>query len=273
MEPLNYFKNKSKIQRIDTLAYLDRIGVKKEEPSLQFLKKLHRNHLLSIPFENLDIHYHNKIVLDYQMIFDKIIKQKRGGFCYELNGLFLHLLGNLGFKVFAGSARVFKDEAYSPEFDHMLIFVRLQEETWLCDVGFGELFNYPKKIEAQTPQLDLTTYFRFEKTINADWELQKSKDNSLFEPMYLFTLQPRELIEFIPRCNYHQESTSSDFKNQKIISQQFPEGRITLTDRKLKTAFLGEVEEKEIMNEDEFLFHLKDLFGISPKELFGKHLN
>ena len=80
------------------IQYLHRLQVNTtENPSYSFLSKLQEQHLSTIPFENLDIHQGNKIVLDQDRIYEKIVKCGRGGFCYELNGLFCRLLRSLGF--------------------------------------------------------------------------------------------------------------------------------------------------------------------------------
>src|SRR5260370_8617397 len=92
---------------MDPEAYLERIGYRGPTlPSLNVLRRLHRRHLLSIPFENLDIHLHRPIILSEAAFYDKIIKHHRGGFCYELNGLFANLLQERGFKVSIISARL-----------------------------------------------------------------------------------------------------------------------------------------------------------------------
>lgn len=270
---LNHFGKRPKIQPIEVEPYLQHLGLEKEEPSLKYLNKLHRNHLLSIPFENLDIHYRKKIVLDYQKIYEKIIGNRRGGFCYELNGLFLHLLANLGFDVQAGSARVFENGHPSAEFDHMIVFCQLGSDRYLCDVGFGELFSHPKKLELNQTTLDYNHYWKFEMNPDEDWILKKSSDNSAFNAIYQFHLQPHEIIEFLPRCNYHQESPDSHFTQQKMITQLFAEGRITLTNRKLKTQLFGEIVEKPILNEDEFLTQLEEYFGINSQALLRQQFD
>ena len=82
------------------LDYLKRINYSGSlEPSLKVLKQLQQAHLMSVPFENLDIHYGRTIELDLDKIFNKVVVDHRGGFCYELNGLFGELLSMLGFKI------------------------------------------------------------------------------------------------------------------------------------------------------------------------------
>ncbi|MEQ9302291.1 MAG: arylamine N-acetyltransferase [Marinoscillum sp.] len=270
---LNYFQNRPKIHSMDVDSYLKRIGLQKQSPDRQYLRKLHRNHLLSIPFENLDIHYGKKIILNVDTIFNKVIRNNRGGFCYELNVLFYNLLNHLGFDAHLGSARVYQGGGLSPEFDHMIVFVAMPDGLYLCDVGFGSLFTEPKKISESTIQLDYTRYYKFEKDPDDRWVLKKSKDNSSFQSVYLFEVKTREMIEFLPRCNFHQESMDSHFKQEKLITQLFKEGRITLKSRSLKMDFFGEVQVKEVLNEDAFLAHLEQYFGISSTKLLSQRFD
>jgi len=105
------------------------------------LSGLHKKHLLSIPFENLDIHLGRPIILSEDAFYEKIITHKRGGFCYELNGSFEALLTGLGFNVRILSARVAgKSGGFTPEFDHMTLLVTMKGR-WLADVGFGDHYR------------------------------------------------------------------------------------------------------------------------------------
>jgi N-hydroxyarylamine O-acetyltransferase len=83
---------------MEVKKYLERIGYKgSTEPTIGLLSALQKKHLLNIPFENLDIHYKTPIELDIAIIFEKVVIKKRGGFCYELNGIFHELLNSIGF--------------------------------------------------------------------------------------------------------------------------------------------------------------------------------
>src|SRR5688572_12691144 len=133
---------------MDVDRYLRRIGYQgPRTPTLETLKALHRAHLLSVPFENLDIHFGTRIALDGEKLADKILTRSRGGFCYELNGLFGELLRSLGFRVDLLSARVADAEgSFGPEFDHLTLLVHL-DSPWLADVGFGDSFRLPMRLE------------------------------------------------------------------------------------------------------------------------------
>src|ERR1700690_1781469 len=119
---------------MEVKAYLERINYKGSLlPTLETLRDLQFFHLLSVPFENLSIHANEPILLQDKSLFEKIVLRRRGGFCYELNGLFASLLRLLGFSVTLLSAGVAKkDGGFGPDFDHMTLMVLL-EERWLVD--------------------------------------------------------------------------------------------------------------------------------------------
>jgi N-hydroxyarylamine O-acetyltransferase len=99
---------------MDVPAYLSRIGdTGSREPTAATLRRLHRAHMLAVPFENLDTHAGKPIVLDDEALFAKIVGRHRGGFCYELNGLFAALLHRLGFRVAMLSAGVAHIQGFS----------------------------------------------------------------------------------------------------------------------------------------------------------------
>ncbi|MEM9896453.1 MAG: arylamine N-acetyltransferase [Bacteroidota bacterium] len=264
-------RRKPRTQNIDVHAYLERIGLKQEQPSFAFLKKLIKHHLLAIPFENLDIHYGKKILLDYNAIYKKVVLQGRGGFCYELNGLFFYLLQKLGFTSTVLSAEVYnrKKSEFGRPFDHMFIAVKLDGALFLVDVGFGEGYTQPLKFDLKKSQVDFVSYWKTERKNDDFFYLMRSQDNTSFESVYRFKLNSREIIEFIAMCDYHQVSENSSFKQQKLITILTTTGRKTLTDRKFVLDHLGKKEEISILNEDEFLSKLQEHFGISYEMLYS----
>src|ERR1022692_1281757 len=142
-------------------AYLERISyLGQVDPSAETLRGLHLAHMLAVPFENLDIHIGRPIVCDEDRFLHKIINERRGGFCYELNGAFSALLRALGFQVTLLSARVAgaDGDTDGPDFDHLTLRVDLPGSTnhgltaevpWLADVGFGEGLLETLQMEAR----------------------------------------------------------------------------------------------------------------------------
>ena len=271
MKKLNYFNTKPKATEIDVNAYLKRLDLRQEKPTLSFLRKLHFAHVHKIPFENLDIHYNQKIQLDYRKIFDKIVLNRRGGFCHELNGLFLHLLYHLGYNCYVASARMKTDSGnFNPEYDHMVIVLKIDEKTLLVDVAFGDSFSYPKEIQLGLVQMDYTTYWKFEKDPDENFLLKYSSNTSHFKTKYQFNLVEKQIIQFMEMCQFHQTSKASRFTQQKMITIKTLDGRVTLTDRRLKILKLGKTTATDILNEDEFLSKLEQYFSIPFEQLVPK---
>lgn len=268
MAQYNLFDKRPKKQ-IDVDAYLSRISCSREiKPSLKYLRHLHRNHLYNIPFENLDIHIKQQIILDVDHIFKKVIQHKRGGFCYELNGLFLHLLQQLGFYVKVISARVFAENGMlGDEFDHMALLVYFEDKEWLVDVGFGDLFLAPIEFKVDNVQMDGNKYFKIIETPDQKFILQSSTDGLTFKDEYLFSRKERQYIEFVDKCEYHQSSPKSIFTRKMIATKATKTGRITLTNKKLIINSLGEKTEEDILNLDQFQVKLFQHFQIKLKKL------
>jgi N-hydroxyarylamine O-acetyltransferase len=246
---------------VDINSYLRRINYNGPlEPTINTLHALHYAHMLSVPFENLDIPLGRRIVLDEVSLFEKIVNRKRGGFCYELNGLFAALLLELGFNVQRLSARVANaNGGFGPEFDHMTLLVQL-EERWLADVGFGDSFRQPLRLDARGNQAQGGDLYRITSEGN-NMVYQRMKDG-VWHPQYVFRLQPYALADFIDGCNYAQTSPESSFTRRRVCSRATPQGRITLSDRKLVITSNGTREEHELNKEADVEAVLYKEFGI-----------
>jgi N-hydroxyarylamine O-acetyltransferase len=258
---------------LDLRDYLKRMNYQgSTEPTLQTLQALHEAHLLTVPFENLSIHSGQPIILREEALYDKIVRRRRGGFCYELNGLFAWLLHQLGFQVrllSAGVARV--TGGFGPEFDHLALLVqRLDGADWLADVGFGESFRRPLRFEAELEQVeaDGRTYrLRREYAENVVkqnggyWMVQQLAE-AQWGSHYRFSLQPRALSDFRERCHYHQTSPESHFTQQRICSLATPTGRISLSDLRLITTIHSERKEQVLKSQEEYSAALAEQFGV-----------
>lgn len=247
---------------MNTNEYLQRINYTGPlEPTLEVLSQLQQAHLMHVPFENLDIHNNTRI--DLNNLFDKVVTRRRGGFCYELNGLFYQLLKELGFIVKKVSARVYDGkENYSPEFDHMALIVTIKNDKYLVDVGFGEFALCPIKIELNTETNDPKGIFRIEAFDENYIVVKKKGAGGNFIPEYFFTEKERQLNEFYEMCNYHQTNSASHFMQKRICSLPTPNGRITLTGNTLKITENAEVRERKLNDEDEAKEILWNYFGI-----------
>src|SRR5512143_642394 len=152
---------------MDAASYLSRIDYRgRFEPTLETLRGLHHAHMYAVPFENLDIvPLHRPLALDGASLWRKIVEERRGGFCYELNGMFAWLLKQAGFDVRYLNARVFaRDGQLGIDFDHLALLVKIPGEDgyWLADVGFGDSFTEPLRLEEGEKPEGLRAY-RLEK--------------------------------------------------------------------------------------------------------------
>jgi N-hydroxyarylamine O-acetyltransferase len=247
---------------LNVTAYLERIGYKgPPTPDSQTLRGLHRAHMLAVPFENLDIGLKREITCDEEAFVRKIVEQRRGGFCYEMNGAFAALLGAVGFKVTLLSARVFRaDGSRGPDFDHLTLRVDL-DEPWLADVGFGDSFLEPLRLTPELEQEQEGRKFRIVQMGNT-LDLQKSEHDGVWKPEYSFTLRPWQLKDFARMCHYHQTSPESPFTQKKVCSMATREGRVTLSEMRLIVTRHGNKEERLLGTSEEWAQELKAQFGV-----------
>jgi arylamine N-acetyltransferase/pimeloyl-ACP methyl ester carboxylesterase len=245
-------------------AYFERIGYEgSREPTTETLRQLHRAHMLTVPFENLDIPLGNPIVLSLPSFYDKVVGRRRGGFCYELNGLFAWLLEEIGFEVVMVSARVFDGAQPGPEFDHLVLLVEM-EETLVADVGFGDSFLEPLRLDSGDEYVLHGSSFRLTGP-ESERVLQRRRESD-WEPQFVFSPAPRRLAEFAAMCRYHQTSPESTFTRKTVCSLATPDGRSTLSASRLIIGTGGHREEREVSSQEEYRTLLKTHFGIDLDE-------
>ncbi len=247
-------------------SYLNRIGIEKTDMAadLENLKFLQRQHLLTVPFENLDIHWKRLIDLDDNRFYDKIIGEKRGGFCYELNGLFYELLAEIGFQSKIISAKVSKgDGEFGAEYDHLAILTRIGNDEYLVDVGFGSFTAEPLKFVFDVEQKDDNGVILIRKFNETYFEVVK-KDGDDWRSEYIFTSRERDLAEFAEMCQFHQTSPESHFTRGKVCSLLTVDGRKTLTDDKFIETKNGQKKEIAVNSGEQFDKILASEFCIKP---------
>lgn len=248
---------------MDIDAYLKRINYSgSRTPTAETLKALQVAHLLAVPFENLNIHTGQSIVLEDEALFDKIVVRRRGGFCYELNGLFAALLRGLGFKVDMLSAGVANGEgSFGPDFDHMTLLVTL-EQRWLADVGFGDSFLEPLLLDYDQEQAQGESVYKIVSHQTQRILMQRGNDTD-WKNQYRFTLQPYAYADYVEMCHHQQTSPESHFTKGRICTRATAEGRITLSElRFITTGNRGRRDERELANEEEYTGVLREQFGI-----------
>jgi len=249
-------------------TYLERIDYHGPlAPTAETLRALQVAHLLAVPFENLSIHARQPIILDDEALFAKIVGRRRGGFCYEANGLFAALLRALGFDVAMLSAEVARaGGGFGPAFDHMALLVTL-EERWLADVGFGDSFREPLRLDERGEQTQGGRAYRILPDGPYLVLAQREGEDGEWEAQYRFTLQPHEYADYEGMCRHHQTSPESHFTKARICSRATEAGRVTLSGmRFITTSQDGGRQERTLTSQEEYADVLREQFGIVMRD-------
>ncbi|MFF8974025.1 arylamine N-acetyltransferase [Streptomyces sp. NPDC014995] len=268
-------------------AYLHRLGVAYPAwPTVDVLRELHLRHLQTVPFENLSIHLGEEMVLEEKRLVEKVVRARRGGFCYELNGAFGALLRALGFDVTLLAARVYgKEGRLGIPYDHLALLVRTVDAgEWLADVGFGAHSHYPLRWEDRGEQRDPGGLFRIVEAgpdaagvkggvgrlVGTDQGAQAVVGPADMDVLrndtreYRLEVRPRVLGDFLAGAWWHRTSPESHFSRSLVCSRVTEDGgRITLSGRRLKvTAADGVSEERDLAGDEEVLAVYRERFGI-----------
>ena len=247
---------------IDIDAYLARIGVE-VRPSVDArgLRRLQVAHLQSVPFEDLDIGAGRAISLAIQALQAKIVRGRRGGFCYELNGLFAVLLECLGFAVTRLAAETWADEnGWGPPFDHLVLRVDL-ERPWLVDVGFGDAFREPLPLLDGAEQADPTgATFGLARADDRWLVWKRSAGEEQTTPLFRFREEGHTLADFDQACRW-QQAESPFFTGHRIVELLTPDGRRVLYDDRF-IIHAGPERTERLVSEAAVPDLLRDQFGI-----------
>lgn len=245
---------------MDRKKYLNRLQISQDRPSLENLAALQKQHLQSIPFENLDVIRKVPIYLNLDTIYKKVIENKRGGYCYELNGLFHSLLTQLGYDAHLVSATVLRpNNEWAKADTHAAILVYL-DQPYLVDVGFG----------AATPRIPVPLTGSVETTIGETYKVEQQTDDIFYlirevdhssRTLYQFNRQKKELVDFHEGCVFNQVSKDSTFTHTDIISLATERGRVTLQDH-LLTEVKDATTEKTMLSPEEKTSVLTKVFMI-----------
>uniref|UniRef100_UPI00358F244F arylamine N-acetyltransferase 2-like isoform X2 n=1 Tax=Myxine glutinosa TaxID=7769 RepID=UPI00358F244F len=238
---------------LDVKAYLERINYKGpcEEPTIDCLRQLHVAHLTSVPFENLSIHCGEEIVLDLPLVYDKVVRRHRGGFCYELNRLFAWLLEQMGFSVTLISAGVYHlaTKRYGPTGHHMLTLVTLSSgRRVLADVGIGCSFRLPLFLEDGIIDAQVNGTFRL-RLDSGTWFMEQlnftgldtttpgcvSINGDVWVPLFKFDLTKKCWSDFSAMSIYEQVSPTTLCCSKSFCSKHIPDGAITYMGRRIIT--------------------------------------
>lgn len=222
-------------EELDLDAYLARIGFTgARTPTLATLRELVRAHTTTFPFENLEIILGRGVPLDLESLQDKMIRRRRGGYCYENVGLFAAALERIGFEFTAMSGRVTRGASNLRPATHALLRVKASDDDriWLCDVGFGWGPLEPVELAPDRGEFSAGAW-RFRLGLESDavggelWTLyQFGKDG--FVDRHTFASTPQYRIDFAVGNHYVSTSTRSPFTTRPFVQRFLPEVQHTL---------------------------------------------
>ena len=210
--------------------YLSRIGLKESSlpPTAQTLETLQRAHLYAVPYENLDILAGKPIALEREALYEKIVTRRRGGYCFELNELFGHLLRALGYNVTDSFGRFLRGETEIPMRRHHVLLVSCENgERFLCDVGVGNGSpTRPVPLIEGKALIDGRDTYRLRRDDFLGWVLEEAYKGG-WRDVYSFTEERQLSVDFVATSFYCEKSPASPFNKAPMISLRTPEGRKT----------------------------------------------
>ncbi len=248
----------------DVKAYLYRIGYTTETaPTLACLKSLMTAQLRSVPFENLDVyHGHKEPSLEIADLFEKIVTNRRGGYCFELNGLFQKLLEAIGFSCTCHIGRIGHGQRFRYPISHRVTVVKLAGERWFCDVGFGgPVPAEPVKILLDQP-FDSSNGHRYLFTKNGVEIALSVEDNGQFSSVLSFVDEPADPVDFLSLNAFCAYSPIEPFVHRQMVWRATEAGRCTLDGNVLRLCENGVVQEEIVETEEALRKVLLERFGI-----------
>jgi N-hydroxyarylamine O-acetyltransferase len=251
-----------------TLAnYLQRIGYNGTPVAdIESIARMVQLQLRSVPFENLDVQAGKVISLVPEDIVDKIIHQQRGGYCYEVNGLFSMALTAMGVNYKWVAARPMFYPTRRPK-THMAVVAELQGRQWLIDLGFGSYgLNAPLALDTSGTEVQQGfDTFKLTGLDNGDYLLQALVDGA-WANQYSFDLIAQEWIDFDPVNYLNSTHPQAVFVKSLLVINHHAAGRNILFGNSLKTISNGQVI-KHTVESHEIDGILKTTFGLTRPAL------
>ncbi len=256
-------------------AYFARTGWQQPvSVDIDTLRALHLHHNSAIPFENIDVVLPREIQLDDQSLVDKLVTARRGGYCFEQNGLFERVLREVGFNVRSLLGRVvLANPPQMPPRTHRLLLVELNGERWIADVGFGgQTLTAPIRLIAEEEQATPHGLYRL---INdgQDWVLQ-FRHHDHWQSMYHFDLAAQYQTDYVMGNFWSAHWPQSHFRHHLLMCRHLPDGgKLTLTNLHFTHWQDGHVVEQINLPDAEALYQLmQERFGLgvdNPKYGFS----
>lgn len=242
-------------------GYLDRIGYRGPvEPTLECLRQVHRAHALTIPYENIDVQLAMPVDQRIERIFDKLVVRKRGGWCYEMNGLLGWALTAIGFRVMRIAAGMLRSERGDLALgNHLVLLVDLEHRRYLADLGMGDGLREPIPLEPgsyKQGELD----FRLELIEGGYWRFHSHSFG--YPPNYDFRVEPADEALLDAKCRSLQTVPESVFVQNLVCQLMRPEAVTCLTGRVLRQKEKERTLKLLLNSPDELTRTLTTVFGI-----------
>lgn len=253
---------------IDLDAYLTRIGYSGSlEPTLDTLQALQSLHIANIPFEAIDVLLGRGIDLSQQALEDKLVRRKRGGYCFEQNSLFKSALTSLGFQVEGLIGRVVwmvPQENLPRPRTHMVLRVTLEGEPWLVDVGFGSVVpTIPLRWTTEEPQETPHENYRLLKA-NGGFVLEAELPNT-WAPVYQISAEPQFGIDYELANWFTSTYPASRFRNNLMVARTTPQHRAALFENRFTLRPCKSEMQRETLTANQLEQVLFDIFGLEPE--------
>ena len=234
---------------IDLDAYVERIGYTgPREPTIETLRGIHQRHVQAIPFENIDPFAGRPVRLDAASLERKLVRERRGGYCYEQNLLLVHALRGLGFQVAGLAARVLWNvpEGTMLPRTHMLVLVDLDERAFVADVGFGGLtLTAPLRLDPDVEQA--TPHEPFRLCRDGDGCVMEARILGQWKPLYRFDLQEQMQADYDMASWYQCNHPQSRFVANLIAARPDADRRYALFNNELAIHHLNGGTERRLL--------------------------
>lgn len=247
-------------------AYLNRIKFDGAvRPDLATLRALHRAHQYAIPFENLDVQLHRPVGLDAEGNYDKIVRHRRGGWCYEMNGVMGWALGQIGFDVMRISAGVMRAQAGDAQLgNHLCLLVRL-DQPFLVDVGFGGSLKEPLALTASKRE-DHPYRLELSELDSGYWRFAEIAHGDAAAFSFDFRAAPADEALFAKKCQFLQTDPTSPFTQNLVVQRRALDTHLSLRGRVLVTRQVTRVEKRILRTAADLVATLRDGFNLDVPE-------
>jgi N-hydroxyarylamine O-acetyltransferase len=251
---------------LELSAYLHRIRFDGSvRPDLATLRAIHRAHQYAIPFENIDVLLRSPVALDPEANYEKIVCRRRGGWCYEMNGVMGWALKEIGFEVMRMSAGVMRMRAGDAQLGNHLCLLVCLDQHYLVDVGFGGSLAEPLPLRA-TERVDCPYRLELSEPGEGYWRFAETAHGDGDAFSFDFRAAPADEALLARKCQFLQTDPASQFVQNLVVQRRTSDTHLSLRGRVLATTHATRVDKKLLNSADELATTLRDHFDLDTPE-------